>query len=709
MNGLLILEERNNNMQVKDSHFLKSYRNQVLDVILKKHPDIPKEKAKEIVDSILMRELRNPPAEIENTYTHEKKDTTLLSVLDFAIETKPIIAANATFFKQHAVSKNPNALMVDEFLISRKKTKNKMFSIEDEVDRMYKMLDLKQGNFKRLANSYYGGSGMKASPFYNKHTAPCTTKSAQSVISTCETTFEAFLVSNFSFVDINECYYWISVVLNEEDKEVDSWVKRKTLDECYERLSRVVIGATDEDKDGLYEYLSTLSEDDWTRLYWKNNLIEFTDKHQVIKDLHDLIFSSIRNYEYMEDENDFGKVPDEFLERVKNAKKPMKEWENIVDHEYFYDPNDVPESIEEPLRILKDFYMKYIYVRYLYTDRIYKLKNFQRSVVTVIDTDSNILSLDTWMDYCISDLMRGDYGRSEWNNIFIAINTAAYIITSVVTDVLLFYGLMSNVEEKYRPRYSMKNEFFFSNLVLAKVKKRYLSKVILREGHRLTKPKYDIKGYDFKKASTSDDASKFFMHVVKDLILEPENIDLKVIMTEIQRFREEVRISLEEGDRKYLPMGNAKELEAYAEPKSEQSVRGAMAWNLIYPDHAVELPVKLSILKTNIYEESDIADLKNKDPELYQRIVDNIFNDKTGFFNKKAGKDGKIKREGLSVIGIPLHEKIPDWIIPYIDYQTVINSVLSPFKSVTDTFNLPSIEEGKTGRKTTGFSNIIRI
>ena len=47
----------------------------------------------------------------------------------------------------------------------------------------------------------------------------------------------------------------------------------------------------------------------------------------------------------------------------------------------------------------------------------------------------------------------------------------------------------------------MKNEFFFSNLVLAKVKKRYLSKVLLREGNRLKKPKYDIKGFDFKKSS----------------------------------------------------------------------------------------------------------------------------------------------------------------------------------------------------------------
>ena len=548
---------------------------------------------------------------------------------------------------------------------------------------------------------------MKASAFYNKFTAPCTTKSAQSVISTAMTTFEAFLASNMTFVDINECYYWISIVL-EEDVKLDKWVKRISLEETYERLSSIVIGATDEDKAGLYDYLKTLTEEELTRLYWKNNLIKFTDTHEEVKALHDLIFSSINTYEYMKSDDDFSVVPEKYLSEVKASKKPMKTWASIVDRERFYDPNDVPGSIKEPLETLKDIYMKYIYVKYLYTDRIYKLKNFNREVVTVIDTDSNILSLDTYMEYCLNTLMKWDYGRERWDNVFIAINSITYTITAVITETLLFYGLMSNVEEKYRARYSMKNEFFFSNLILAKVKKRYLSKVLLREGHRLTKPKYDVKGFDFKKASTSQEASDFFMHIVKDKILEPENLNIKEIMTELQDFRNKVRDSIKEGDHRYLPLGNAKELEAYENPEREQNVRGALAWNIVYPDRQVELPIKLSILKTNIYKLEDIAPLQKTHPEIYQNIKKGIFEDQTGIFVKQQ-KNGKPKCEGLSVIGIPLYEKIPEWVIPYVDYSTVINSVVAPFKSVTETFNMPSIEEGRTERKSTGFSNIIRI
>ena len=694
-------------MKVSDSKFLKAYRNQAMEIIKQKHPELSEDVMKQIIDEMILKELKNPPALLENTYTHESRESSLLAVFDWCLETKPIIAANGTFFKQHKDAINPNALMLDEFLTKRKQTKKEMFSIEDETSRLYKMKDLDQGNYKKLANSYYGGSGMKASAFYNKFTAPSTTKSAQSVISTCMTTFEAFLVSNFSFVDINECYFWMSVVL-EEDVVVEDWVQKKSVDDTFERLSKIVFNASEDDKKGLYEFLSTLTEDEITRLYWKNNMIEFTDTHEYIKELHHMVFSSIRDYEPMYDDKDTSMVPEEYLEKVTSSKRPMKTWNGIVDYEKFYDPNSAPESIKEILNLLSGAYMKYVYVRYLYTDRIYKLKNFDRYVVTVIDTDSNILSLDTWMDYCLNTLKRGDYGRSNWDNIFIAINTITYVITNVITDALLFYGLMSNVAEQYRPRYSMKNEFFFSNLILAKVKKRYLSKVLLREGHRLLKPKYDVKGYDFKKASTSDGASDFFMHVVQDMLLEPENVNIKEVMMELQRFRKEVRDSLERGERIYLPTGNAKEIEAYDAPESEQSVRGAFAWNVLYPDKAVELPVKLSILKTNIYELSDIEEVRSKDPELYQRIESGIFGDRTGFFVKRT-KDGKIKTEGLSVIGIPLNETIPDWIIPHIDYATVVNSVLAPFKSVTETFNIPSLDEGRTGRKTTGFTNIIRL
>jgi DNA polymerase elongation subunit (family B) len=65
----------------------------------------------------------------------------------------------------------------------------------------------------------------------------------------------------------------------------------------------------------------------------------------------------------------------------------------------------------------------------------------------------------------------------------------------------------------------MKNEFFNTLLVIGKAKKRYISKQKLREGNLLIPPKSDIKGFDLKKASTSEYAETVFMKLISNMII----------------------------------------------------------------------------------------------------------------------------------------------------------------------------------------------
>ena len=99
---------------ISKSPFLKSYRNQVKDALLIIHPDWDADEVKKNIDEIIMRDLKNPPAKLQNNYTHEERDTHLVSVFDWAIEEKPIIAANGTFFKQHKDAINPNMVQTLE-------------------------------------------------------------------------------------------------------------------------------------------------------------------------------------------------------------------------------------------------------------------------------------------------------------------------------------------------------------------------------------------------------------------------------------------------------------------------------------------------------------------------------------------------------------------------------------------------------------------
>lgn len=695
-----------NKKAVKDSKFLQEYEKQMNEAISNIYPNLKKDVAKKVIRKAIERNLMNPSVRVENSYRREARKTTLLSVLDYAMETKPIIGANATFFKQHADSINPNAAMLDSFDKERAAEKKLMFAAEGVDHVAYNIHNIDQNNKKKLSNSWYGGSAMPSSAFYNKECAASTTKTARSVISTCMTTFEAVLADTFTFVDIQEFFTWVQKVLS-EDIDVDEWVVRKSSDDVYKRLFHRIIMKDDRDDELVARYLENLSADQLTRLYWKYNLMEFTKTHQYIKDLFHIVFSSIRSFDEMKTDDDFDVVPKEYLQKVKESQDPKKTWKKIVQHELFYDPNKAPDSIKTPLNILSETLIKYIYTEFMFTDRMYKLKNFRRNVVTVIDTDSNILSLDPWIEYCFTDLMQGDYGRRYIDNVFINVNTTTFFISNVIAITLDLYGRYSNIAKDYRWRYQMKNEFFFSKLILANVKKRYLSKMLLQEGNLLTKPKYDIKGYDFRKASTSDDTADFYINIVKDELLEAENINVPKILSILKKFRKEIKESVQRGEIKYLPIGSPKELESYADPKSEQNVRAVFAWNNLYPDNMISLPSKIAVLKTKLYTLKSAEGLRETYPDIYEKLERTIFNDTTGMFIKTTASGEKI--EGLSVIAIPQTEQIPEWLIPYIDYMTVVNAVLAPFKSVTETFGLPSLQEGPTERKSVGFSNIVKF
>ena len=334
-------------------------------------------------------------------------------------------------------------------------------------------------------------------------TYKATTHSAQEVISTAETLFEGFIADNYLYLNLTELIEWLRKVMKEfkkSDETIDSFIKLHSIFDVKERLLEKVIDKNENDDEILERYLESFTDQELSLIYYKNNLLEFIEDHDEIQDLIITIFEDVENLEYA-DKND-----DEWFVNVVPKKyqkdfigKEFKDWNKFVNNQYFMDPNDVPESIATPLYQLKNYLMKYIYCRYLSMDRIYRLKNFKRRVVTVIDTDSNILSVDTIIDFIMDKVIKGNtFGREHMNNIFICVNMLAYVLTEAVTDILLTFGKASNIPEEFRPIYNMKNEFLMTRLIIGNTKKRYISKILLREGNLMNPPKQDIKGLTFR-------------------------------------------------------------------------------------------------------------------------------------------------------------------------------------------------------------------
>lgn len=742
--------------------FTERYIKKMTDIMTKVNPKWDKEDIEETISKMIKKQGHDPRVKLDNSYTHETKNSTVLSVLNWVEERKPIIAGNAAFFKNQHEAINPTAKMLETFDINRSSLKDQMFSIPDSQSPEYKYLDRSQLNEKINANSWYGAQSAPSSPFYNVWIGPSITHSAQEVISSAENYFEGFIADNYNFLNLNECIEWIECMLKsfkKDDEYIDDWVKIPMFDNVFDRFSEKILLKEKKDEEILRKYLSYLTDDELTYLYYKNNLIKFISDHDTIKDLIFSIFENTENLEYADksDSDWFSKIPKEY--RDKFVGKSPSDWNSFVNNTFFMNPNKVPSQIKQDVELLNDFMMKYVHASYLSADRIYRLRNFKRKTVTIIDTDSNILSLDPYVNFIMKDIIKGKtFGRSKKNNVFITINTLAFVLSSGIDKIMKLFGKHSNVPEDYRWIYRMKNEFLFLRLVIGKTKKRYISKNVLREGTYLNPPKYDIKGFDFKKSTTSDETEEFFMGLIKKYIINSESVDIKELIIKIKEFKEEITKSIRNGETKFLPLANAKNLGAYKNPNSMQSVIAINTWNMLFPDNKVQIPSKVSILKLNMFDEEDIKDLKTEKPEIYNTIVEKVFNDKTGMYVTKK-VDGKtqlvdlddkdwfkkipskyrtkykklgpkawnefvsnndieddnyqIKSKGIQVIAIPSNATIPKWLDKYIDYPTIINNIIAPFIPVLDIFQARILNEGKViksvDRKSKTFSNIVKF
>ena len=139
--------------QIDKSHYIKKYKKRMLYSMEKINPKWDPDDVEKILDKMIQKRLQNPVIEMDNNYTGEHKEASLISVFDWALQKEPIIAGNGTFYKNQHQAYNPIAQMLDNMLTTRKQLKKEMFKIEDTNSYEYTDLDLAQMNEKINANS----------------------------------------------------------------------------------------------------------------------------------------------------------------------------------------------------------------------------------------------------------------------------------------------------------------------------------------------------------------------------------------------------------------------------------------------------------------------------------------------------------------------------------------------------------------------------
>ena len=660
----------------------KDYMDLAVDTILSINPSLDIEKVRSIVAHRVKSSLQDPNIIMENDIKKKKEFVKLSNMCDWIEKEKPIISGNATFYVQPEVLQSPTVIMLKEKKKSRSLIKKEMFEAikQGEMEKSA-MLDLKQNDAKIIVNAEYGASGAPSAAFYNKYTPSATTLMAQAIITILAAFFEGFLGDNQKFYSENECFDWLNIVKRKSSK-VDKWISVPSRQETIDRIKHKFLQYSPSYDLAIGGFINNLTDDQLCMVFYANNYKEFIKRNPKISNLLREIFLILPKIEASMEG-----IPDPY----KDTYSTMEEYNQFVSKVMFMNPYSPPDCIKDILSELVDLIKKYCFVEYLTPDSIIKLNDYKRIAVLLVDTDSNVINANLFVEFLKELFNNETFGRKAIYNDIISINTLATILDSCINSLLDFYGRKHNMNEEARKELSMKNEFMFRILFLLEKKKRYISLISLREGIILIPFKTDIKGVDFIKAGVTDKVTNKFTEILQNRILFTDELDLKGLIKDLRDFKQEIHKDLAAGGTDYLKPQTYKPENAY-KVKNEKSVawslpvfRAVSVWNELNPAQKIYSLDRVKLIKLIVKNPADVDVIKYQYPEIYELIHQKIFN----------SYNPEIVNAGLKVIAIPSSVKqIPAWILPLIDYQITISDIMSSFSSILDALKIeqPSIK-----------------
>jgi hypothetical protein len=236
----------------------------------------------------------------------------------------------------------------------------------------------------------------------------------------------------------------------------------------------------------------------------------------------------------------------------------------------------------------------------------------------------------------------------------------------------------------------MKNEFLFKRLLATDGKKNYADIRELQEGNPVSKSKsLAIMGLPINKNTLSEGAKKQLQKILKDDILDVDKINPLTVLKKLIIFEKGIISQLQKGDKSYYKPLTVKAMHNYPKPMSIQGIKSSIVYNALR-DEALDLSARnsIDIIKVSINREN-IAHLSVDNPKKYEQII-KLMNEYTEFSSE------------IDSVALPIGEPVPQWIIEFIDYSSIVNDNIKNFP-------LDSIGLYRFNKANINYSNILKL
>ena len=750
-----------NRVKIKDHSLLLQYRDTMTRIINSKYPLMNKEDIERAVEYSIQKRFKDFDLKIQNRYNEKTANMTALEILDYIKNREPIITSYGTMFKRHETVPNPMAKVIQSFLDLRKQYKKEMFKYPKGSEQFEKY-NLLQALSKIDVNGIYGLIGLYVSILFDLNIAPAVTSTGRSLISSAILCFEGFLGNNVKFSSLNDILIFIDNVRLEysswkyDDYSILGSSGFVNLEECFNKLMMncgYKYIPSYEDMDTIYRILQNCNQIELNRLFYKNNLYCFMD----LPIARNLMISIISNMQtpYIEP----AKPPKEIIPQLNELRDLLVEY--VFYNHQWMDRMDRNKNMIKNISIVSDTDSSFVsldawyhynmeYLKdidcpiihqqldlFMKLEKEKKSKDFywkdkeipdwynsidKRQGIEILETDEfgdiidtsrleGLEFLDNEKDYDFYNQEIIERKRlinaleiiPQDNMKFALINIMCYILSTIINLYMIDFTKQSG---SYRSdelcRINMKNEFMLARILLTSTKKNYVSLQILQEGNYLNGGILDCKGIPcLTKSVVSKDTQKALRKILLEDILTGKVDQLKLIK-DIAILEREIYNDLKSGSKKYFKPMVIKAANAYENPLRIQGIKVSLAWNYIksgLPGFDLTARNSLDIIKLKIDKESVIK-IKNQYLSQYDRLLE-ILDPNTDKMIDDI-KLSEIFKGKLECIALPKDLPVPEFLIPFIDYESIIDDNLT-------TFPIESVGLSSFGNKKPNYTNVIKL
>lgn len=190
----------------------------------------------------------------------------------------------------------------------------------------------------------------------------------------------------------------------------------------------------------------------------------------------------------------------------------------------------------------------------------------------------------------------------------------------------------------------------------------------------------------------SEDIKNKLQRILYEDVLTADKVDQKNIMTKLVLLEKEIYNSIMNKETKYYKPDNIASMNSYKkDPLSVNGILAAVIYNKMRNHNmpAINLEERNKILKIKInVDKKNVERIKDTYPEEYEKLV-SLLND-------------PILGSKVTVIALPLDSAVPDWVLEFVDFDTIINDQLRNFP-------LDSIGLTRLDNDSINVSNIVQL